>query len=290
MKRFAPIFIFILIYTCLAYGQVKDTQAVLPKDTLVNAKHISNYGALLDSCMFLNHTGKPQNLLITTFKPFNYMKLFYTMAFLLLLFGIFKAYFQRYFDTLLSVFFNTTFKQNQLTDQLMQAKLPSLIFNMLFVIFAGTYSFCLTEFLNHKKIDIENFKFKYLLLAIFAIGICYFVKYIMLILVGWITNLKQEAKSYIFIIFLLNKILGIFLLILLPFIIFGNTSLSSFAVLLSIVGIVLAFLLRYYRSFSQLKAKLSISLFHFILLVCCLEVLPIGIIFKFCSILLNTKA
>ena len=290
MKRFAILTIVIFLFFGAILAQVKDTVA-LPIDTLYAAlPKVNIYGNLLDSCTFLNFKGTPQKLVISNFTPFNYTWLFYSLVFLFLIFGLIKAFYQRYFDVLVRVFFNTTLKQNQLTDQLVQAKLPSLLFNILYVLVGGAYIFTLIEFFENKKIDAQNFKIVHLFYAIVGIGLCYSIKYIVLLFVGWLTNLNHEARSYIFIIFLLNKILGIFLLTLFPFIIFGNTALSSFAVLFSIVGIVLTFLLRYYRSFTQLKAKLSLSFAHFILVLFCLEVLPLAIIFKFCTIILNTKA
>jgi hypothetical protein len=56
------------------------------------------------------------------------------------------------------------------------------------------------------------------------------------------------------------------------------------------VAVVLSFLLRYARAFSQLKSKISLNALLFLLLAICLEVMPLGIIFKFCSLYLNTKA
>ena len=290
MKRFAILFIFIILILSASFAQLKDT-AIVPLDSLRPVlTSVNIYGSLLDSCLFLNYKTAPQKLAIQSFTPFNFTWLFYCVAFLFLVFGLIKAFYQRYFDVLVRVFFNTTLKQNQLTDQLVQAKLPSLLFNVLFILFGGTYIFTLMEFLNDKKFNAQNFKVDHLFFAIVGMGLCYVIKYISLLFVGWLTNLQQEAKSYIFIIFLLNKILGIYLLALIPLIIFGNKSISSFAVLLSIVGLVLAFLLRYYRSFTQLKSKFNLSMIHFILAIICLEVLPLVIILKFCTAILNTKA
>jgi Domain of unknown function (DUF4271) len=284
-------FFFIALFACtsLSYGQVRDSVTAI-KDTTIKPAKISNYGNLLDSSIFLNLNGTPQNLPAVSFKPVSYTWLFYSIAFLFLIFGLIKTYYQLYFDTLIRVLFKTTLKQNQLTDQLEQAKQPSLIFNVLFVALAGIYIFTLLDFIKNKRIEVENIKIRYMVLCMLIVGACYSVKYISLLLVGWLTDLKQEMKSYIFIVFLLNKVLGIFLLILLPFIIFGSSSLSSFAVLISIVAVVLSFLLRYARTFSQLKSKFSVNAALFLLLIICLEVMPLAIIFKFCSIYSNTKA
>ncbi len=312
MKFFRFFFPLFFLCTSLSYGQVRDTAIAtkdsisntakpttkdtladtntIRKDTISNTLKPNIKDTIVDSSIVISQNAANQNLLQVAFKPTNYTWLFYCIAFLFLIFGLIKTYYQHYFETLIRVLFNTTLKQNQLTDQLVQAKQPSLIFNILFVILAGIYAFTLINFLQDKKLDIESIKLKNIFSAILIVGICYAVKYIFLQFIGWLTDLKQEMKSYIFIVFLLNKVLGMFLLILLPFIIFGSSTLTSFAVLISIVAVVLSFLLRYSRSLTQLKSKFHLNAFLFLLLVLCIEVLPIGIIFKFCSMYLNTKA
>lgn len=291
MKFFCTIFYILFLCTYLCHAQVKDTViSSQAKDSILDTAKKLSPKNVIDSSINITDQNTNQNLPAIAFKPTNYTWLFYSIVFLFLLFGLIKTYYQHYFDTLIRVLFNTTLKQNQLTDQLEQAKQPSLIFNLLFVVLAGVYTFTLIEFLGDKKLDIANIKIKYLLTFILIVGICYAVKYITLLFVGWLTNLNQEIKSYIFIVFLLNKVLGISLLILLPFIFFGSQTLSSFAVLVSIVAVVLSFLLRYARSFAPLKSKINLNVILFLLFVFCLEVMPLGIIFKFCSMYLNTKA
>src|SRR5690606_2705627 len=58
--------------------------------------------------------------------------MFYVICILVLLLGIFKTIFSKYFNDLFRVYFNTSLRQTQLTDQLLQAKLPSLLLNVFF--------------------------------------------------------------------------------------------------------------------------------------------------------------
>ena len=301
MKFFCLLFVLLFANISSSYGQVgdsivtvkdtiTDTLKTTVKDTITDTAKTVTKNNIVDSTLSIKQNITPQNYPQVSFKPTNYTWLFYSIAFLFLIFGLIKTYYQHYFETLIRVLFNTTLKQNQLTDQLVQAKQPSLIFNILFVVLAGIYTFTSIDFLGNKKLDVENIKIKYLLTTILLVGICYAVKYISLQFIGWLTNFKQEVKSYIFIVFLLNKVLGMFFLMLLPFIIFGSSTIISFAVLISIIAVVLSFLLRYARSFAQLKSQFQLNIFLFSLLVLCIEVLPLGIIFKFCSIYLNTKA
>ncbi|ULT38325.1 DUF4271 domain-containing protein [Niabella defluvii] len=64
---------------------------------------------------------------------------FYIVTGLFLLFAIFKASFDKYFTDLINLFFRRSLKQRQLKQQVVQNSLPSLLFNILFVITAGFY-------------------------------------------------------------------------------------------------------------------------------------------------------
>ena len=59
---------------------------------------------------------------------------FYFILSLFLFLGILNAVFKNYFNTMIRVFFKTSLRQSQLTDQLMQAKLPSLCLNIFSVL------------------------------------------------------------------------------------------------------------------------------------------------------------
>ena len=68
---------------------------------------------------------------------------FYFILTLFLFLGILNTVFKNYFNTMIRVFFKTSLRQSQLTDQLMQAKLPSLFLNIFSVLVSGFYIFTL---------------------------------------------------------------------------------------------------------------------------------------------------
>ena len=201
---------------------------------------------------------------------------FYVVLGLLLLLGILKTIYSRYFNTLFRVFFNTSLRQNQLTDQLEQATVPSFLFNIFFMLTGGLYLYIM---LRHFIPAVSEHRYL-LYLCIAAVAICYSVKFLTLSFTGWITNYKQEAETYIFIVFLLNKVIGI---LLLPFIIlslFSTGIIASYAIFISIIALLLVVLVRLFRSYSLLQNRLKISGFHFMLYVFALEILPIILIYK----------
>jgi hypothetical protein len=63
--------------------------------------------------------------------------LFYVLCLVVLILGLFRTFFTGYFKNLFRVYFNTSLRQTQLSDQLKQATLPSLILNIFFYHYSG---------------------------------------------------------------------------------------------------------------------------------------------------------
>jgi hypothetical protein len=279
------------IFLCLFLPLCISAQGVVvPAQTLAKAESIkpsvNANGYLLDSNFLLNAKGVPQALNIISKKPQNKQPFFYLILSLFLVLGMARTFFSRYFNTLFRVFFNTSLRQNQLTDQLEQAKLPSLIFNLFFVITTGLYSYFLLHYFysNHQKLD-----WYILFVCIAVIAICYLVKYLSLKFTGWVTNYQSEADTYIFIIFLLNKVIGIFLLPIITFMAFSTYQIASYAIVISFIFIALLFIIRFVRSYSVLQSKLKINQFHFFLYIIGIEVLPILLIYKAVTVYFGIK-
>jgi hypothetical protein len=202
--------------------------------------------------------------------------LFYLLSGIILLFGFFKVFYANYFDNIFRLFFNTSLRQNQLTDLLLQARLPSLIFNLFFIVSAGLYLWLLLHYFNF--INEENNK-KTLIFCVLSIGLIYVGKFCVLKFIGWATGMAEALNTYIFIIFLVNKIAGV---VLIPFIVvlaFAQTWRYD-VVILSFLVIGVLFLLRFIRSYNLLQNQLRLSKWHFLLYMVSLEVLPILVIYK----------
>jgi hypothetical protein len=235
------------------------------------------YKKLLDSNTFLNSKGIPASLAVTKKKQDQEPVFFYIIVTMLIVLAVMKTVYSRYFSTLFRVFFNTSLRQNQLTDQLEQAKLPSLIFNIFFVIAAGMYVYVLLHYfvLDEEKPDLYLVAF-----CAAAVGACYFVKYLSLQFTGWVTGYKAEADIYTFIIFLLNKVIGILLLPIIILMLFSSHKIAGFAVFFSLIMLGLILLLRFFRSYSLLQNRLKVSRFHFLLYILGFEIMPLALIFK----------
>lgn len=203
--------------------------------------------------------------------------LFYALAGLLLIFSLLKLAFAKYFNDLFRVFFRTTLKQRQIREQLMQSPLPSMAFNAFFVASTGLYIDLLLQ--HFKQTPVENFWLLYLYCCM-GISVIYFVKFAGITICGWLFNLKRAADSYIFIVFIINKVIGIFLLpvTILLGIIEGRA--YSAILVLSWCGIGGLLLYRFILSYAAIRNEVRFNLFHFFLYLFSFELAPLLLIYK----------
>ena len=280
---------FLIAFAFLLLGEVcnaqlKNDSVVIKRDSLLVADSIKtnpvNYTLSLDSFV-------KRNKYITTSTPISLAAkqktkngkefLFYFLGLLILLLAIFKFIYTKYFNNIFRIFFNSSLRQNQLTDLLLQSKLPSLIFNIFFVISAGLYAWLLLEHYHQLK---QNNNYILLSVSIFIVAIIYFGKFLTLKLIGWISGMSVATDQYIFVIFLINKITGI---ILIPFIVLLAFSPSPWVTVIitaSFFVIGILFLLRYLRSYGLLQNQVKITGIHFLLYIVGMEIMPLLLIYK----------
>jgi hypothetical protein len=201
---------------------------------------------------------------------------FYAISVLFFFLGILKIAFGKYFSNMVRVFFNTSLRQTQLKDQLLQDRMPSLFFNLLFVVVGGIYIYLLL--LANGKVVYNDYK--YLYYGMLALTIVYTSKFLVLHLIGWLSGFTRDTDNYIFIVFLINKILAILLMPFIVVIAFADKSVSEISILISLIMVGFMFILRYLRGFSIIQQTLKISKFHFLLYIITVELLPIFLIYQ----------
>ncbi len=242
----------------------------------VNHLDTSNYAGFVKSNSFISLSISPIMQINKIRKQVSTEPIFYIVSVLLLLFGFFKVFYSKYFFNVFKVFFNTSLRQSQLTDILLQARLASLMFNILFVISAGLYLWLVLK----AKGVITSANLFFIGLAILAVTAVYLLKYFVIKFIGWLTSYKQASNQYIFVIFLINKIIGVFLL---PFIIllaFGSPQWVPTILLSSFLLLGTLFLLRYFRTYGIVQKQLSLNLFHFSIYLTGVEILPLIVLYR----------
>ena len=236
---------------------------------------------LLEDNTYINTKDLPTSFTVRHRNPVQQDAMFYILAALIFFFGIIRTVYDRYFTTLFRVFFNTSLRQSQLTDQLLQSKLPSLFFNLTFLITCGLYVYLL-----YHRLSPPGTPTNWLLLSLCIAGfmVVYMAKYLALKFVGWVTGYSTEADTYTFVLFLINKIIGICLLPVVVILCFSDSIIADIATVISLLIIGILLLLRFIRSYSLLQHKLNVSRLHFLLYIVAMEILPLMLIYKAVSI------
>ncbi len=225
----------------------------------------------------LNSDAEPVSFAVQSKMAESKDAMFYLIAGMILLLAFLKYFFNRYFANLFRVFFNTSLRQSQLTDQLLQAKLPSLLFNLFFTISGGLYAYIL---LSHFQLILTDNNWLLIFSSMALMGLIYLVKFSTLKFTGWVTGLTEVTNTYVFVIFLINKIIGIFLVPFIVILSFSDIAIVKIAILISLMSIGIFLLLRFFRSYGLLQNQLKISRFHFILYIIGIELVPLLLIYK----------
>lgn len=297
MVRQVILFLVICI-ACPALLLAQNDSGSVRKDTLVKRDtviskaiipvHVNHYDSMVSSLLienkFLQNKDAPSSLAVSYKKTKSADALFYLLAALLLLLAVFRFFFARYFSNLFRVFFNSSLRQGQFTDQLLQAKLPSLLFNIFFILCGGMYSYFIL--LHYQLINDSNW-LESIALCVGLVGLVYFSKFCILKFTGWVTGFHQETDTYVFVLFLINKIIGIILVPFIVIIAFSESYIVNAVILTSFFCLGSLLVLRFFKSYGLLQHQLKISRFHFFLYLVGIEILPLLLIYKGLVIYLN---
>jgi hypothetical protein len=204
--------------------------------------------------------------------------LFYLISCILLYFGLIKVFYEKYTANLFRVFFRVSIRQHQIREQLMQTPLPSLLMNILFIISAGLYSCFILKYYH------PGWDYNFPVLMAYccgAITVLYLIKFAILKFCGWIFHISKATEAYIFIVFLVNKMLGI---LLIPFTIIlafsNNADLDQVIVTISAILVSILFIYRFSAGYRQIRNEIKLSIVHFFIYLCAFEITPLVLIFK----------
>ncbi|MBL7746271.1 MAG: DUF4271 domain-containing protein [Chitinophagaceae bacterium] len=210
--------------------------------------------------------------------------LFYLLVLLFIVFAILRRAFPKYFSDLFRLFFKTTIKQRQIREQLMQTPLPSLLLNGFFVVSGGLY---IAFLLQHYSIDpLGNFWLMFMYCCA-GMSVAYFIKFAGLKICGWLFGIEEAADSYIFIVFIVNKMIGI---LLLPFLlILAFSAGAAYAVGLTLSWFLLGGLILYRMvlTYAAVRNQVKVNPFHFFLYIFAFEIAPLLLVYKALMLFFN---
>lgn len=202
--------------------------------------------------------------------------LFYALVFLVFLLGFIKTAFPKYFQNLFKLFFQTSLRQKQTKEQLAQDSFASLLINLLFLLSTGMF---ITLVIQYNQWASISFWLLYAYVTA-ILGIIYLGKYLFVSFAGWVFNNSESAASYLFLVAVVNRIMGVVLLPLTVLFAFADPTIGNVVATISIGVVTLLFIYRYLVSFGLLRTDLQLNPFHFFLYLCAVEILPMALIYK----------
>jgi len=252
-------------------ASVAKEEGPLPKPTLVGFQN-----ALRDH-PYYNFYGKGVLITEQLKKESRDESMFYFLCLLLFFYGFIRVAFLKYLDNLNTLFLRVTMRHQQIRDQVLQSPLPSLFLNILFVISTGLFLSFVADYYN-----IVPGMNRWLLLfyCCVLLATIYMGKFILLKMVGWMFNIRTATDTYIFIVFLVNKMLGIYLLPALLFMAFAKGQFLTVLMTLTYFFIVILFIYRFIIAYRPVRNEIKLSRFHFFIYLCAFEIAPLLLIYK----------
>jgi hypothetical protein len=203
--------------------------------------------------------------------------IFYLFSVLCIYLGFIRLAFPKYFSDLFRVFFNTSLRQKQIREQLLLDRLPSLLLNVFFGFSAGIFLYFLLDYLGYVG---ENRKWLMLWSCIGGIFLLYGGKYLLLEIAGLIFDRRQAAEIYAFVVYMVNKMAGLFLLPAAILIAYSPPATKQTVLVFTCAGLAFLVLYRLSRGFMALRNLLKINQLQFLIFVIAFEVIPVMLIYK----------
>ena len=233
--------------------------------------------AVMAANPFFNFTGQPVRQLFEIHRANSKDSLFYLLLGILFYFALVRIFFEKYFGNLMTLFFRVSLRQQQIREQVLQTPLPSLLLNLLFIITGGLYACFLLHY--SRFAPTINFWLLYVNCMV-GLGLIYLAKFLVLKFCGWVFNIARATDTYIFIVFLVNKMLGIFLLPFLILITFSGPAAREIFITISLVMVFVLLMYRVLAAYRPVRNEIKLTPFHFFLYLCAFEIAPLLLIYK----------
>lgn len=224
-----------------------------------------------------NFTGKPVVEIFEIHHPNSKDSLFYLLVGILFYFALIRVFFEKYFNNLMTLFFRVSLRQQQIREQVLQTPLPSLLLNILFIISGGLYACYL---LHYSRLGAGIRFWVLYLYCMMLLGTVYLVKFLLLKFVGWVFSISRATDIYIFVVFLVNKMLGIFLLPFLILITFSGTQVREIFITISLAMVFVLWAYRALAAYRPVRNEIKLTPFYFFLYLCAFEIAPLLLIYK----------
>lgn len=203
--------------------------------------------------------------------------IFYFFSGMCLFLGFIRIAFPKYMNDLFRVFFNTSLRGKQIREQLLMDRLPSLLLNIFFLLSGGAFLYFLLRYLGYFG---EHGQWIALGSCVAGLALLYAGKYVVTELAGVIFDRRQAAEIYAFVVFMVNKVVGLWLLPAALLLAFSPPATQHTVMVFAIGGLVILLLYRLTRGWQVLRNTLKINQLQYIVFVGAFEVVPVLLIYK----------
>jgi hypothetical protein len=191
---------------------------------------------------------------------------------------VIRIYFQKYLTSIISSLFNAQITEKLAHEKNVLIRRVFVLLNLNFCIATSLYFYFMVKMLNlsvpvNSKILIILSIFVLLLLFLLVRLLIYYT-------IGFVFDSLPLFKEYIHNTYLLNKILGLFLLPLVIIVFYLQQNIAEIVFYICSGMIIITLLYRYLRAI-QLILRNKVFLFYSFLYLCTLEILPVLIGIKF---------
>ncbi len=238
---------------------------------------LSFWMKVLKANHFFNFTGTPVVQIFQIHRANSKDSLFYLLVGILFYFALTRVFFEKYFNNLLTLFFRVSLRQQQIREQVLQTPLPSLLLNILFIISGGLYA-CFI--LHYSRIGANIGFWVLYVYCMLLLGAIYLVKFLVLKFIGWVFSISRATDIYVFIVFLVNKMLGIFLLPFLIIITFSGPGIREIFITISLAMVFVLWSYRVLAAYRPIRNEIKLTPFYFFLYLCAFEIAPLLLIYK----------
>jgi hypothetical protein len=204
--------------------------------------------------------------------------LFYSYVMLFLFLASILSISPEYIKVILSLLFRKGSTQDKSREAKLNTSIPSIMMNILFILSSSFFIyFTLSKIYGYNRLNPIGF----ILSCALVIAIFYLFKFLFLQLCGWLFKQKSIFEHYFSYLSLVNKAMGLILLVSSAFMAFGIDGFSGVVFTLSSVVLIGLLLLRVVNAFFIFSQPFKIGLPEFMIGFLSLEMLPTLVVLKF---------
>ena len=271
--------------TGLATDMAKSVFFPEAVDRTYNTKTSDSLSAVAANRVTIAQTRKPAPGFACEDRISNYPSAitFFIMCALVLFAGI-KFHFGSNLSQAFQSFFSYRQARRMFEERRESDRQAALYSNILFAFVAGIFISVSLPFFGAEPLW-DSFGLSVFFFSLF-VGLLYPIKAAVWKVLGVVFMVQPVSDMYVYNMFLYNRNIGLFIFPLVALIPYVTDKLLPCAVYGVLIIFGISYLFKFRRIFQIIRMQ-NVSVYHFVLYLCTLEILPILLFFKACKVLIN---